>query len=389
MFLIKFSTCFNYFLILFLKENFMGKSLIIWNLDPLTTELEVRNEIGGPIPILSIQQITDFYKNQTIFFPLFLIKTTHSGMSEAFNKDRIFKIRGKVVEFSKVDEFLKNESGIILFGDTKHTTKNDVLHSLSSNSIKKVKLLSSSTETFFFITFKTKESAKNFLINKKCCKINSNIYYSHPFPILEHSSQENNSPLFSIQSKIFQEKTLKLIHMGKQYNVPFYVACASSSYIREILSKDPKAEEISIPDIEGPFDTIQLLFLGESINTEKNPKFYFMIGIFLGIDSLIEKTKQSYYNILTLQNIIECTKFSIKYGRGISIHLQYIKTHYSEVSALPEFASISDQLIKYSKEEEEKENFLSKEQFDFIISDTSIDLNTQREKLKRLIQNGL
>ena len=310
-------------------------------------------------------------------------------MAEAFNQEKIYKIRGKVVQFSKAEDFMETESGIILFGDTKHTSKQEVLHALASSSIKKVKLLSTTTENFFFLTFKTKEAKEKFFVMKKCCKINSNIYFCHKFPILEHQFYKNQNQTFSIKSPLFQEKELTLVHMGVKYVVPYYVACAYSSYIREIIEKEPATEEIKIPDIEGPFELIKSLFQGESISTERNPKFLFMMAIFLGIDSLMEQTQQNYYNILTPQNIIECTKFALKYQRGISVHLQYVKYHYAEVSANPEFATISDQLMKYSQEEEEKENFLSKEQFDRIISDTSINLNTQREKLKRLIQNGL
>ena len=242
----------------------MEKSIVISNLNTLTTENEICCEVGGPIPVISITPITDTFSNKKVIFPLYVLTTTQAGFNEAFNSENVFKIRGKILHFTQTEEYLKNESGAVLFGETKYTTRNDVLHSLMPFGVKNVKIIETSVGDVFFLSFKTEDALKKFLVIKKCCTINSRLYYSKRFPVIEEKREKNE--LFIDKMKIRNEKELTIVMNEKMYQVPLFIAAAASSVIRKTLEKDPNTKEIMIENIIGPFDSVVSLLSGQSVD---------------------------------------------------------------------------------------------------------------------------
>ncbi|EAX98756.1 hypothetical protein TVAG_057460 [Trichomonas vaginalis G3] len=365
----------------------MEKSLIISNLDPFTTENEIRREIGGPVPILSIYPIVDTFMNTEYFFPLFIIQTTQEGVMQALSGESIYKIRGKILQFTQTEQFIQNNCGIVLFGETKYTTCEDVLHTLIDCEIDTVEHIQTTYGKLFFINLKKKDMIDAFLLEKPCCEINSRLYYSHKFPILPQNHVDNFEESIRVDNII--NKTITLVHNHQEYTVPYYIAASCSELIQDEIKLDVNVSKIDVENIEGPFASVVDILSGKSVQINENPVFFFQMGVCLGIQSLIDATESYFYNTLTTTIIIPAIKLGLKFKRGIQTLLRYVRTHYDELSSNEEFKSFEPELLQYARIEEEQRQFMTKEQFDSVITDTSIDLNAQREKLKRLITSGI
>lgn len=365
----------------------MEKSLIISNLDPFTTENEIRREIGGPVPIISIYPIVDTFMNTEYAFPLYIIQTTQEGMTQALSGESIYKIRGKILQFTQTEQFVQNNCGIVLFGETKYTTCEDVLHSLVDCQIDSVEYIQTTNGKLFFVNLKKKEDIDPFLLSKPCCEINSRLYYSHKFPLLPQKIVDEFEPTINMET--LQDQTFTIVHNNEEYKVPYYIAAAVSKLVQDEISKNPSVTKIEIENIPGQFSKIVDILYGRPVQINEDPTFFFKIGIVLGIQSLIEATEAYAYNALDIKTIMPYIQITLKYKRGIQPLLRYVRTHYDELSKIEEFKQYEDELLRLAREEEEKRRFMTKEQFDKIITDTSIDLNTQREKLKRLIASGI